>query len=84
MVAQLDKPNLPSRTTMTKRITLTVTQGNNTVTIHDSLPDDSPWCAQAYLFHKFLLAQGYVLDDEAVGSDVEAYVYAADSLSEEW
>jgi hypothetical protein len=69
---------------MNKRITLTVTQGNNTVTIQDSLNENTTWGAQAYLFHKFLLAQGYDLEGEDVGSDVEAYVYAVASLSEEW
>lgn len=60
----------------TKTITLTVTDGNNTTTIRDTLDSGSTWMAQAYLFHNFLLAQGFRLDDDAVGSDAEAYVTA--------
>ena len=61
-----------------RHITLTVRDGFNTMTISDTLHEGSTWMAQAYLFHKFLLAQGYVLDGECVGADVQSY---CDSVS---
>jgi hypothetical protein len=59
-----------------KTITLTVSQGNSRITFTDTVSDCSPWMAQSYLFHKFLLAQGYHLDAEQVGADVEDYINA--------
>jgi hypothetical protein len=59
-----------------KSITLTVCQGNSRITFTDTLSDASTWMAQAYLFHKFLVAQGYFLDSEDVGADVSSYVNA--------
>lgn len=59
-----------------KSITLTMTHGNNQIIITDVLSGESPWTAQAYLFHKFLLAQGYYMDGDQVGADVGVYVDA--------
>lgn len=69
---------------MSRTITLTVTDGNNQTTIRDVLSSESTWMAQAYLFHKFLLAQGYVLDQERVGSDVDAYCGAQCDEEDRW
>jgi hypothetical protein len=59
-----------------KTITMMVSQGNARISFTDTISDTSTWMAQAYLFHKFLLAQGYVLEAEDVGADVEDYVNA--------
>ena len=59
-----------------KTITLMVRQGNSQISITDTISDCSTWQAQAYLFHKFLVAQGYYLDGEDVGADVASYVHA--------
>lgn len=59
-----------------KRITLTVYQGNSQISITDTISDAATWHAQAYMFHKFLVAQGYYLDGEDVGADVGSYVHA--------
>ena len=66
-----------------KTITMTVSQGNSRITFTDTLSDASTWMAQSYIFHKFLLAQGYVLEAEAVSADVEDYI-AAEVTSEEF
>ncbi len=39
---------------------------------------DCTWSAIAYQFHKFLAAQGFVLDHERVGADVEAFIMATE------
>ena len=59
-----------------KTITMMVSQGNSRITFTDTLDEASTWMAQSYLFHKFLVAQGYYLDAEQVGADVEAYIQA--------
>lgn len=59
-----------------KTITMMVSQGNSRVSFTDTISDSSTWMAQSYLFHKFLLAQGYVLDAELVSADVEDYINA--------
>ena len=59
-----------------KTITMIVSQGNSRITFTDTLDGASTWMAQSYLFHKFLLAQGYVLEAEEVCADVEDYVNA--------
>ncbi len=59
-----------------KTITLIVSQGNSQISITDTISDCSTWHAQAYLFHKFLVAQGFYLDGEEVGADVASYVHA--------
>ena len=59
-----------------KTITLIVSQGNSQISITDTIADCCTWQAQAYLFHKFLVAQGYYLDGEDVGADVRSYVHA--------
>lgn len=59
-----------------KTITMMVSQGNSRVSFTDTISSDSTWMAQSYLFHKFLLAQGYVLEAEAVNADVEDYINA--------
>lgn len=59
-----------------KTITMTVSQGNSRITFTDTLSDGSTWMAQSYLFHKFLIAQGYIVEAEDVGADVEDYVNA--------
>jgi hypothetical protein len=57
-----------------KTITMSVSQGSSQIDMTCTLSDECTWMAQAYLFHKFLLAQGYHLDGDAVGSDVGSYV----------
>lgn len=57
-----------------KTITMMVSQGNSRISFTDTISGDGTWMAQSYLFHKFLLAQGYHLDAEQVGADVEDYV----------
>lgn len=59
-----------------KTIEMSVRQGNSVITLRNVLDEHAPWFAQAYMFHKFLLAQGYVLDGEDVGSDVHSFVNA--------
>ena len=59
-----------------KSISLTVSQGNSRISFTDTISGESTWMAQSYIFHKFLLAQGYILDGEQVGADVEDYVHA--------
>lgn len=59
-----------------KTITMTVSRGNSRITFTDTISEDSTWMAQSYLFHKFLLAQGFIVEDDRVGADVEAYVDA--------
>ena len=59
-----------------KSITMTVSQGNSRIVFTNTISADSPWMAQSYLFHQFLLAQGYRLEADAVNADVEAYVNA--------
>ena len=59
-----------------KTITMMVSHGNSRISFTDTLSDMTTWRAQAYLFHKFLLSQGYVLEAEDVGADVEDYINA--------
>lgn len=68
---------------MNKTIEFTVRQGNSEIKFRDVFSDVSTWMAQAYLFHKFLIAQGFQVDSEQVSADVEAYVSATEVL-EEW
>lgn len=49
-----------------------------TVELSQQFDNDCTWSAIAYQFHKFLAAQGYVLNNECVGSDVEAFILATD------
>lgn len=68
-----------------KIINMTITDGNTQVSIREVFSDTTPWSAIAYQFHKFLAAQGYRLEPEAVGADVDSYVSATDNIkSEEW
>lgn len=67
----------------TKTIEMTVRQGHSVVNFRETVNDDCNWTALAYIFHRFLLAQGYNLDDEAVSADVESYVRATDIPEEE-
>ena len=61
----------------TKTITMTCYDENGgSIDLMQSFDEDCTWSAMAYMFHKFLAAQGYVLDHERVGSDVEAFVLA--------
>ena len=66
-----------------KTITMSVTQGNSRISFTSTLSDSSTWMAQSYMFHRYLLAQGYVLDAEAVGADLEDYIHA-EATSEEF
>lgn len=59
-----------------KIINMTVTQGNSQVSIREVFNDTTPWSAIAYQFHKFLSSQGYPLEFEDVGADVESYINA--------
>lgn len=68
---------------MNKTIEFTVRQGNSEIKFRDVLSDGSTWMAQAYLFHKFLIAQGFLVDAEQVSADVEDYIAATEVL-EEW
>ncbi len=64
----------------TKTITMTVTDGNSHVTMREVFDSNTTWMALAYQFHKFLAAQGYHLDNEAVGADVEAYILSTETF----
>jgi hypothetical protein len=64
----------------TKSITMMMREGNTSVTISETYDGAASWGALAYQFLKFLRAQGYILDEEAVGADVADYTAA---LSEE-
>lgn len=59
-----------------KTITMMVSHGNSRITFTDTISDCSTWMAQSYLFHKFLLAQGFIVEADEVGADVEDYVNA--------
>lgn len=68
-----------------KVIEMKVTKGNSVVVFREVVSDAATWMAQAYIFHKFLLAQGYHLDSEQVGADVSDYIDSTDyAESEEW
>jgi hypothetical protein len=66
-----------------KTITMAVQDGNFSTALVDHLDSDSTWKAQAYLFHKFLVAQGFILDVEDVGGCTEAYVDARTTENQE-
>lgn len=59
-----------------KTITMTLREGHTCVSIQESFSDTATWNAIAYQFRKFLAAQGYVLDSEDVGADIEAYCHS--------
>lgn len=59
-----------------KTITMMVSQGNSRISFTDTISEGSTWMAQSYLFHKFLLAQGFIVEADQVGADVEEYVNA--------
>lgn len=69
---------------MSRTITMIVREGNHTTTVTDVLESTGTWMAQAYLFHNFLLAQGFRLDAEEVGADVRAYLKAQVTEEESW
>lgn len=66
-----------------KTITMFATEGSSRVEIRETFDGATGWQAIAYQFYKFLVAQGYVLEHEDVGADVESYVGSVDE-SEEW
>lgn len=66
-----------------KIINMTITDGNTQVSIREVFNEMVPWSAIAYQFHKFLAAQGYHLEPEDVGADVEAYIDAIATTEEE-
>lgn len=66
-----------------KIINMTLTDGNSQVSIREVFNDMASWPAIAYQFHKFLAAQGYRLDPEDVGADVDSYVSAIDNVESE-
>jgi hypothetical protein len=68
---------------MDKTIEMVIRQGSSVISFRDALSDEATWMAQAYLFHKFLLAQGYTVEPDQVGADVDDYV-AATEVSKEW
>lgn len=68
----------------TKTITMTVVQGNSRATLTETFSDEVTWMGIAYQFHKFLAAQGYILDQEAVGASVEDYCAGQTEENEEW
>ena len=67
----------------TKTITMTVIEGNSTVTMRQTFDRDTTWMAIAFQFEKFLAAQGYRVELGEAGADVEAYVLATDNISDE-
>jgi hypothetical protein len=66
-----------------KIINMTITDGNTQVSIREVFNDMAPWSAIAYQFHKFLAAQGYHLEPEDVGAEVDSYVSAIDNIEVE-
>lgn len=66
-----------------KIINMTITDGNTQVSIREVFSDMATWPAIAYQFHKFLAAQGYRLEPEDVGADVDSYVSAIDNTEDE-
>jgi hypothetical protein len=56
-----------------KTITMTLREGHTCVSIQETFSDTTTWNAIAYQFHKFLAGQGYILDSEDVGAEVDAY-----------
>jgi hypothetical protein len=76
MVAQLEYPNFEKGSLMsTKTIYMRCFDSNGgAVDITQKYNDDCTWMAIAYQFHKFLAAQGYILDNEQVGADVESFI----------
>jgi len=50
-----------------------ITDDGGAVEISQRYEDDCTWPAMAYQFFCFLKAQGYYLEDEDVGADVEAF-----------
>ena len=66
-----------------KIINMTITDGNSQVSIREVFSDTTAWPAIAYMFHKFLAAQGYNLEAEEVGGDVESYVNSIDNTEPE-
>jgi hypothetical protein len=76
MVPQLEQPKLFQRISLmsTKTIYMRCFDSNGgAVDITQKYDDGCSWMAIAYQFHKFLSAQGYILDNEQVGADVEAF-----------
>lgn len=66
-----------------KTITMSVTNWDGgTVNISQRYNGDCTWMAMAYQFYCLLAAQGYRLDSEDVGADVEAFVAATENLEE--
>lgn len=59
-----------------KTITMTLRQGHTCVSIQETFSDTATWDAIAYQFHKFLVGQGYVLDKEDVGAEIESYCHS--------
>jgi hypothetical protein len=67
-----------------KTIKMIATEGSTSVTITETFSGETSWFAIAYQFYKFLVAQGFRLDHEDVGADVESYVMSVNEDSEEW
>ena len=55
-----------------------LTDDGGAVDITQRYDDDCTWPAMAYQFFCFLKAQGYYLEDEDVGADVEAFCLATE------
>ena len=69
----------------TKTITMTVRDGSGGHINYTQVFDrDCSWPSIAYQFHKFLLAMGYNMEGEEVGSDVEAFVSATKNLEQDY
>ena len=66
-----------------KIIEMTVREGSNSISHRFVIDRDASWRAQAYIFHKFLLAQGYNLEGESVGSEVSDFVAATENIEED-
>lgn len=68
-----------------KTISMSVTDSDGgTVNITQRYNGDCSWMAMAYQFYCLLAAQGYRLDTEDVGADVESYIAATENVEETW
>ena len=68
----------------TKTIEMTVRKGGSVITFRETVDDACTWMALSYIFHRFLLAQGYNLDGEEICADVDSYVRATEAVEEQW
>lgn len=68
-----------------KTISMTCRDDNGgSVVITQTYNDDCTWMAIAYQFHKFLASQGYILDGERVGADVEGFILSTEKSESDW